>query len=119
MSKRLPIKENLMHHDMDARDSQLQGQELYQQIVDSVDASQRFIQTVLPDRLIVTQKQFASLNNFTEEMYWTSDRLFRTPLNVMEVIIDREVDTVRDIDDIIEGVEQMEKAEEGNDEQAN
>lgn len=122
-TKRLGIKQRFtpqgLMHDMDARDSELLGQELYQLIVDSVAASQRFLLVTLPDRLIVTQKQFASLNNFTEEMYETSDRLFRTPLNVMEVIIDREVDKVQDIDDIIEGVEQMVKAEEGTDEQIN
>lgn len=93
------------HVELDMRVSPLVGQELRDEIIASVARQQMFIKPTLPDRLVITQKQFASLNAWTEAMYETSDRMFRTPLNVMEVVIDREVDIVEDIEQIIRDVE--------------
>ena len=87
---------------IDARVSPLLGKDLDDLIKASVDRSQLFLHTTLPSQLIVTQKQFASLNNYTETMYHTTDRMFVTDLNVMEVVIDREIDTIAEIDEVIE-----------------
>ena len=92
---------------LDARVTKRQGRELFQLIIDSVDHSQKFIQTTLPSVLIVTQKQFVSLQTYTEEMDHTTDRMFITPLNVMEVTIDRDIDTIPELDAVIEEAETM------------
>lgn len=84
---------------LDVRVSPKLGKELSTDIIESVEWSQKWIQTTLPDKLVVTQKQFVSLQPYTDEMFHTTDRMFVTPLNVMEVVIDRDVD-------IVEGVEQ-------------
>lgn len=84
------------------------GRELNDLINASIEHSQKYVQTDLPNVLVVTEKQFASLNNFTEEMMHVTDRLFRSLDSegkvqcVMEVWIDREVDTVKEIDETIE-----------------
>lgn len=90
---------------LDVRISPKLGQELAEDIRDSVEWTQRFIQMTLPDRLVVTQKQFVSLQPYTEAMYQVEDRMFVTHLNVMEVVIDRDVDTVAEVDAAIEDVE--------------
>jgi hypothetical protein len=103
----------------------LEHQELYNLIVESVAHTQLFIQTTLPDKLIVTQKQFASLNNFTEAMYNTTDRFMITPLNAMDVVIDRDIDQVEDIEDVmvindqIDEILEQEKQEDNNNDQSN
>lgn len=96
---------------LDVRISPKLGKELAEDIAESVNWTQRFIQMTLPDVLLVTQKQFASLNGYTEEMYQTTDRMFTTPLNVMEVTIDREVDTVTEVEQIMQDVEDLKKQE--------
>lgn len=103
--------------ELDVRVSPKLGRELAEDIRESVDWTQRFIQMTLPDRLIVTQKQFVSLQDFTEEMYHTTDRMFVTPLNIMEVAIDRDVDTVPEIEDTIQAAEELEA--EGHDHKDN
>jgi hypothetical protein len=94
--------------ELDVRVSPNVGTELYDQIVRSVEHTQKFVVTELPDILIVTEKQFASLNNYTEEMYNTTDRIMVTPYNVMEVTVDREFDTVDSIEEVIESMDQIE-----------
>lgn len=91
--------------DLDVRISPETGSELAKQIVDSVEWSQKFIQMTLPDRLIVTERQFVSLQPYTEAMYHTEDRMYVTPLNVMHVVIDRDVDTVEAVDQVLQDVE--------------
>lgn len=93
---------------LDMRPSNKLGEELCDQIYASVEHTQKFIQTELPNWLIVTQKQFASLNNYTQEMYDTVDRLMRTPHNVMQVKIDREVGTVDSIEAVMQEVDKLE-----------
>lgn len=116
MSNKLPIKSALLGTELDARMSGLTGSELAKQINSTVEATQKTsIIGVLPDRLLVTQKQFAELNNYTEKMYQTSDRMYRTNYNVMEVIIDRQKDTVTEINDILEGVDELTKLEKEQD----
>lgn len=89
------------------------GKELNELIMASVNHSQKWLETELPSQLIVTQKQFASLNPFTDEMYHTTDRMFKvlTPeggiMCIMEVQIDREIDTIDMIDEIIEESEEQ------------
>lgn len=95
------------HQVIDARITKLQGRELRDLIFDSVANTQKYLYVELPSELIVTQQQFASLNDFTEEMYHTTDRMFITPDGVMEVTIDREIDTIDELDTIIEESETM------------
>lgn len=89
------------------------GKELNDLIRASVIHAHEWVETDYPSVLRVTQKQFASLNLHTEEMYHTTDRMFIVKdrdggiLCVMEVIIDREVDTVDDIGAIIEESEEL------------
>ena len=116
MKRVLEIKESLQGTTLDARISNKEGKELVQEIFKTIEDSQRFILAPLPSRLLVTQKQFASLNNYTEEMYATTDRLFKTPFNVMEVHIDRDIDTVAEIEQTIVDVENLTKLEELTDE---
>lgn len=98
--------QNLNGGTLDARVTKRQGKDLYDLIMKSVERQSKWNVTYLPDRLILTQKQFASLNNFTEAMYNTTDRMFITPFNVMECIIDREIDTIPELDEIIEDAEE-------------
>jgi hypothetical protein len=86
---------------LDFRAVPKQGRDLYDLIIESVAHTQRFIVQTLPNKLIVTQKQFASLNNFTQAMYNTTDRFMITPLNAMEVTIDRDIDLVEQIEDVM------------------
>jgi hypothetical protein len=94
---------------LDVRVSSKLGYELAEDIVESVGHTQLFIQTTLPDVLLVTQKQFASLQDYTEEMAHTTDRMYITPYNVMEVKIDRDVDTVQIVEDAIVDTENLKK----------
>lgn len=95
--------------DLDMRVSPSTGEELKTEILESVEWSQKFIQTTLPDRLIITQKQFISLQSDLQEMDHTSDRLYVTPSNAMYVVIDREIDTVQEVEDVIVSNEQIAK----------
>jgi len=92
---------------LDARISDKQGSELRDEIVHSVEWSQKFIQMTLPDVLKVTQQQFVSLQDYTQQMFETVDRMFITPLNVMEVTIDRDVDIVPEVEETIQEVENL------------
>ena len=89
----------------------LQGRELYDLINGSVERSQMFVITKLPDVLKITQQQFASLNSFTAEMYHTTDRMFVSADSnnkvqcVMEVWIDREYGTREDIEQNMQAVD--------------
>jgi hypothetical protein len=96
---------------LDMRDSDLLGRELFEHICYCVEQcdGMRTMLVPLPDELIVTQKQFASLNNYTEEMLHTNDRMMYTGMNVMELRIDREVDTIPAIEAVIEETEQLER----------
>lgn len=76
------------HLQLDARVSSLQHRELMQLIHDSVERTQRPFLQPLPDQLIITQTQLVTLNNFTEAMADSVDRIMITPWNVMEVIVD-------------------------------
>lgn len=89
------------------------GKELNDLIRASVIKAHEWVETDFPSVLRVTQKQFASLNLFTEEMYTITDRMFIVHdrdggiLCVMEVIIDKEIDTVDDIGAIIDESEEL------------
>src|SRR5687767_13373767 len=97
------------HTDLDMRVSTATGKDLAAEIVHSVEWSQTFVQTTLPDRLILTQKQFISLQDDMTTMYDTEDRMYVTPLNVMEVKIDRDIDTVAELDEYMDTVEDLKK----------
>lgn len=96
--------------ELDVRVSPKLGRELADEINESIAHTQLFIQTTLPDRLIVTQKQFASLQPYTERMYETTDRMYVTPQNVMEVVIDRDIDIVAEVEGAITDAEQLAQA---------
>ncbi len=88
-----PVK-SLFSNTLDMRVSPLTGRDLYDEILRSVSRTQTVIQTELPNNLVVSHRQFASLVNFTEEMYNTTDRIMATPMNVMEVVVDEDLDRV-------------------------
>lgn len=105
--------------ELDMRISPLLGKELYDEILKSVAATQRFILTTLPDVLVITQKQFVSLHDFTQELYNTTDRFMFTPHNAMEIVIDRKVDTVQEVEQVMRINDQIDKAiQEEKDEQS-
>lgn len=89
------------------------GQDLNDLIRSSVIKSQEWVETDLPSVLRITQKQFASLNLYSEEMFHTTDRFFIVHnrdggvLGVMEVEIDDEIDVLENIDDIIKESEAL------------
>ena len=95
------------HIVLDARVSRKKGIELRDEIIESVAATQRFILQPLPDVLLLTQKQFMSLQDYTDAMYQTEDRMFVTPKNVMEVRIDREIDTDQDVESVMVEVDKL------------
>lgn len=95
--------------DLDMRVSPKTGKDLAEEIAESVSHSQLFLQTTLPDRLILTQKQFVSLQHDMAEMDHTEDRIYITPHNVMYVVIDREIDTVQEVENVILETEELKK----------
>lgn len=97
--------------ELDARVTKKQHKELFDLIVESVEWTQKFIQTELPNIIILTQEQFASLNNWTQDMYSVTDRILVTPYNVMEVVVDREIDTMDEIEEVFDMLEEIEQAE--------
>jgi hypothetical protein len=88
-----------------------EGRELAEIIHESIRRVNSTLITELPSWIRMTQVQFAALNGFTDEMYHTTDRMFSALdekggiICVMEVAIDREIDTVEQIDDTIEEAE--------------
>lgn len=95
--------------DLDMRVSPNTGNELKEEIVHSVKRSQSTLITTLPDRLILTQKQFVSLQDDMQNMDQTEDRLYITPYNAMVCVIDRDIDTVEDIEAIMQNVDEIKK----------
>jgi len=93
-----PIYQQNGKVELDMRVSPLTGQELYEEIVKSVWATQRPIMLTLPDVLRVTQRQFASLNSYTKKMLETEDRYMVTPHNAMDIVIDRDYQQVQEIE---------------------
>ena len=93
-----PIYQQNGKVELDMRVSPLTGPELYEEIVKSVWATQRPIMMTLPDVLRITQRQFASLNSYTEKMLETEDRYMVTPHNAMDIVIDREYQQVQEIE---------------------
>lgn len=99
------------HVQLDARIvPSIKHEELKQLIWDSVERTQKPIMQELPDQLFVTQQQFASLNNYTEAMADTEDRMMLTPWNVMEVYPDREhVDDREEVQDTITLLDELDE----------
>lgn len=101
------------HVQLDARIVSLQHRELLALIHASVERTQRPFMQELPDQLLVTQQQFASLNNYTEAMADTEDRMILTPWNVMEVLPDREhVDDRAEVQDTLDTIDELNELEE-------
>lgn len=77
-------------------------EELHAAICDSVYHTQRpIIISEIPNWIIMSHKQFVMLLPYTAEMYMTDDRMYTTPMNVMEVEVDENLDTVRPEDIVI------------------
>ena len=73
------------------------GKDLIQAIVKDVKDTQQFAGINLPDRLLITQKQYLTIENDTTAIGET-ERLFVTPLNAMEVyVVDR---NQKELDDL-------------------
>ena len=100
------------HIALDMRVSPSTGEDLAAEIAESVSRSQLFITQTLPDRLVLTQKQFASLDPYMQVLVGTEDRLYVTPHNAMEVVIDREIDTVQEIENVIVDTENLKRQRE-------
>ena len=111
----IDIENSMVHVRLDMRKVKLQHAELAQVIRDSVERTQRPIVRTLPDQLFVTQSQFASLQNFTEPMADTEDRMFLTPFNIMEVLVDREhvddVEAVQETFDLLDALQEVPRDE--------
>lgn len=98
----------LGHVKLDMRISPKIGRELKIDIYESVEkVAKASIQVTLPDRLHLTQEQFGSIMEDTLEMEGTTDRLYLTPFNVMEIIIDREYKTVQAIEEHMQDVDDL------------
>ncbi len=98
LAHRTNINRTLRGVEMDVRDVKLFGADLQRHINEQVRDSQTIIITELPAWLNVSHKQFVSLLDYTSEMHDTRDRMFLTPYNVMEVVVDESLDTVYDGD---------------------
>lgn len=82
--------------------SKMTKEELHEAICSSVYHTQRpIIVSDLPNWIIMSHKQFVMLLPYTAEMYMTDDRMYTTPMNVMEVEVDENLDTVRPEDVVI------------------
>ena len=83
-------------------DRKMKKEELHQAICDSVYHTQHpIIVSEIPNWIIMSHKQFVTLLPYTAEMYMTDDRMYTTPMNVMEVEVDENLDTVRPEDIVI------------------
>lgn len=85
-----PVK-SLTANTLDFRGVKKYGHELVESVMKSIEATQRPIMNELPDMLVLSHKQFASLVP-PERAYFTKDQLFHTPLNSMDVYVDTEVE---------------------------
>lgn len=80
------------------------GLDLAMLIHGSMQDYTKFLQQELPSILRVTQKQFASLNDFSEDMMHVTDRMFKALdadgriICVMEIHIGDEIDTIEEMD---------------------
>lgn len=79
------ITQTSMGADLDMTGFDLTGENLKDQILKDVKASQTFFGVHLPDKLIIRKDQFESIEHDTLRMEDTKDRLYRTPMNIMEV----------------------------------
>jgi hypothetical protein len=79
-----------VQYELDVRHVPEIGADLKKVILASVDHTQSVIMMELPSFLVVTKKQYVSLLDYTQQMYESTERMFRTPLNVMEVLVDNE-----------------------------
>lgn len=78
---------------LDARVSKLDGDKLKEEIFESVKHSQRGqLYRELPSVLIISHKQFVSLQDDLPQMHDSKERFYYTPLNVMEVEVDETLD---------------------------
>jgi hypothetical protein len=82
---------------LDLRDvGEFLGEDLHQVIIGSVAATQQWMITELPSFLLLTHRQFVSIMPYTAEMMYTEDRFYKTALNVMEIVVNIEDDTVHE-----------------------
>jgi hypothetical protein len=99
------------HLQLDFRDSPKLGEDLALEINEAVRRTQEPIMQELPDQLVITQTQHASLNAYTEEMLDTVDRMYLTPYSVMEVVVDREYKPVAEIAEAISLIDEINEQE--------
>lgn len=82
--------------------SKLKKEDLHDIICESVRRTQQpIIVCDLPNWLTMSHKQFVKLLPYTAEMYQTEDRMYQTPMNIMEVEVDEDLETVRPEDIVI------------------
>lgn len=96
------FKQNMLQWELDIREY---GEintpaEIHKMIVASVLATQHPIMLELPSWIIMTHRQFVNLLPYTAEMEFTTDRIYVTPYNVMEVDVDVDTDHV-DQDEVL------------------
>lgn len=98
-----------MHKVLDMRVANVIGDDLNRLIVESVKATQVLHGIDLPDMITLSHKQFISVEKNTQEMDRTTDRIYITPYNVMEVTVDKDYQTVdEDMLDILVGYDDAE-----------
>lgn len=83
------IKQTHMGADMDMTHYKLKGEALKEQILKDVKSSQVLYGMHLPDKMFITEDQFKSIEDDTERMDETEERMYITPMNVMEVKVMR------------------------------
>jgi hypothetical protein len=79
------VRQTLQGADLDITGYKLKRERLVEQILEDVKATQMFVGRHLPDKLFMTKDQFELLEDDMELMENTVDRIYITPMNVMEV----------------------------------
>lgn len=91
------FKYGLIHKELDVRDvDDMPATDLHKVICDAVEATQKPLLTTLPDVILMNHKQYLLALPYTAEMKYTTDRIYITPFNIMEVEVDesyKHVDT--------------------------
>jgi hypothetical protein len=75
---------------LDMRGTNKFGRDLEELVFESVRATQHPIMLALPDEIVLSHRQFTSVEHNTQEMDYTTDRIYVTPLNIMEIVIDQD-----------------------------
>ena len=90
------LGDGVKHKVLDMRVANVFGADLHQLILESVKATQLLSGIDLPDIIVLSHKQFISVEANTQNMDYTEGRIYVTPMNVMEVEVDHDYQHVDD-----------------------